>query len=770
MENALPLPVKSDMALARNTNLGPYEIQDLIGAGGMGEVYRARDTRLNRSVAVKVLPASFAEDIEQRMRLEREARAAGMLNHPNVLVIFDIGTHEGSPYVVTELLEGESLRDMITQGPIALQTAMTHAVQIASGLSAAHEKSIIHRDLKPDNIFLTSSGIVKILDFGLAKIDTMLKQETTTNLPTQSLTQPGSLLGTVAYMSPEQARGQLVDARSDIFSFGVVLFEMVSGRRPFQGQTATDILTAILRDEPDFSDFPQPLFGELQRILLHALAKDPEARFQNARELVFALRIIEAELLAQSNRQGQAMISHQKKGDFRMAVLPFLDLSAEKDQQYFCDGMTEELISALTKVEGLRVVSRTSAFQFQGQRTDIRRIGQQLGVGAILDGSVRKSGSRIRITAELINVQDGFHLWSERYDREIADVFDIQDEIARTIVDTLKLELVGSKALNLVPRYTDNQEAYNLYLKGRYYWNKRSRDGVERAIEYFNQAIEKDQSYAIAYSGLADCYSIMGFYAYLKPAEMYSKAKAAAETALRLDSNLPEGHLSMGAVYLYFEMDWQLGHRCMRRSLELNPAFALGHCWYSGFLSLLGQHREAREHAQKALQLDPLSPLFCYFYGFCFYNDRRYDEALQQFHSAFEIEPDFLVALWCSAQIYLKKRMYEMAIRAMEKVCAITNRSPFYVSYLALAYAEAGATGEAERLLGELQQRAVKEYVPPFSYTRIYMGLRKLDEAFEELKKAIAEKNVIIYMFQSPEFDMLRADARYESILGTLKP
>jgi len=758
------------MALARYTKLGPYEIQDLIGAGGMGEVYRARDSRLNRSVAIKVLPASFSEDVEQRMRLEREAKAAGVLNHPNVLVIFDIGTHEGSPYIVTELLEGESLHGVIMKGPIALQTAITYAVQIASGLSAAHEKSIIHRDLKPDNIFLTSSGIVKILDFGLAKIDTILTQETSTNLPTTSLTQPGSLLGTVAYMSPEQARGQLVDARSDIFSFGIVLFEMVSGRRPFQGQTATDILTAILRDEPDFNEFSETLSEELVRILLHTLAKDPGSRFQNARELVFALRIIEAELLAPSSKQGQLTIAPRRKGDFRIAVLPFLDLSAEKDQQYFCDGMTEELINAFTKVEGLRVVSRTSAFQFQGQHTDIRRIGQQLGVGAILDGSVRKSGSRIRITAELINVQDGFHLWSERYDREIADVFDIQDEIARTIVDTLKLELVGPKESNLVPRYTDNQEAYNLYLKGRYHWNKRSREGLERAIDYFNEAIEKDRSYALAYSGLADCYSIMGFYGYHRPVEMYTKAQEAAETALRLDSNLPEGHLSRGAVYLYFEMDWQLGHKAMRRSLELNPAFALGHCWYAGFLSLLGQYREAREHAQKALQLDPLSPLFCYFYGFSFYNERRYDEALQQFHNAFEMEPDFLLALWCSSQVYLKKRMYEPAIRAMEKVCGITSRSPFYVSYLSLVYAEAGATEEAERLLEELQQRSLKEYVSAFSFARVYMGLKKLDEAFEELKKAIVEKNVIIYIFQSPEFDTLRADARFQNILGTLAP
>lgn len=757
------------MSFSENVRLGPYEIQNMIGAGAMGEVYRARDTRLDRGVAIKVLLADYARDADQKARLEREARAAGSLNHPNVLTIYDIGSHEESVYVVSELLEGESLRSIITQKKLLPAAAVSYAVQIASGLSAAHEKAVIHRDLKPENIFITTNGIVKILDFGLAKIDPPLAQREGTNVPTVALTTPGALLGTIAYMSPEQARGRHVDTRSDLFSFGIVLFEMLAGQRPFRGETVTDVLTAILRDPPDFDEMDPSLPAELMNILEDCLAKKPSDRIQTAREIALALRIVEAGFLAQENPLEQSTQTDPSR-KFAIAVLPFKDLSAEKDQQYFCDGITEELITALTRVAGLRVVSRTSAFQFQGKQVDIRKIGKQLGAGAILDGSVRKAGNRIRITTELINVQDGFQLWSEKYDREFADVFAIQDEIAQTIVDTLKLRLSAPPDIVRVARYTDIQEAYNLYLKGRYYWNKRHREGVERAIDYFEQAIALDPAYALAHSGLADCYSILGFYAFRRPAEMAIKAKGAAETSLRLDPNLPEGHLSMGAARLYFDLDWERGENAMKRSIELNPSFALGHCWYSGFLSLMGRYPEARRHAEIALQFDPLSPLYSYFSGFNSYNERRYDEALKEFQNAFEIEEDFLLAKWCASLAYLKKRMYDQGIRAIERVCEITNRSPFYLSYLGLAYSESGAMTSAEQVLQELQQRSGSEYVSPLSFARILMGLNRMDESFAELAKAVEQKNVILYVFYSPEFDAWRSDPRFEKILGPRMP
>jgi eukaryotic-like serine/threonine-protein kinase len=757
------------MRLPTQSRFGPYEIRDFIGAGGMGEVYSAHDTRLERSVAIKVLPADFAQDPDQRTRLEREARAAGALNHPNVLTIFDIGIHEGNLYVVTELLEGEPLRDLITQGRISRPSAISYGVQIASGLSAAHEKSIIHRDLKPENIFLTTAGIIKILDFGLAKIESPLSQQPGTNQPTQSLTKPGTLLGTVLYMSPEQARGRVVDARSDLFSFGILLFEMLASRRPFHGETLTDVLTSILRDEPDFGLFSPPLSDELVRILSGCLAKNPDERIANAREIVLSLRMIEAEYLARTGPLERKR-SEQKTERISIAVLPFTDLSAEGDQKYFCDGMTDELVTALTKVDGIRVVARTSSLQFQGQPADVRKIGKQLGAQVILNGSIRKAGNRIRITADLLDVQDGSHLWSEKYDRELADLFAIQDEIALTIVETLKRKLGISPEEVSVKRYTDNQEAYNLYLKGRYYWNKRHQDGLERAVEYFHQAIVLDSSYALAYSGLADCYSILGFYAFRPPIEMADRSIEAARTSLRLDPTLPEGHLSLGASLLYFEYDWEAGDREIRRALELNPSFALGHCWYSGFLSLMGRFQQAREHADQARHFDPLSPLFSYFAGFNLYNERRYDEALKQFHNAFEIEPDFLLAKWCAALAYMKKRMHDPSIQLMEEVCAITNRSPFYVSYLGLAYAESGARSEAENLLYDLRERSVQEYVAPISIARVLMGLNRLDESFEEMKKALAQKNTLIYVFHSPEFDQLRSDPRFQQILGPLMP
>ena len=747
--------------------LGPYEIKDLIGAGAMGEVYRARDTRLERSVAIKVLPSMFTKDEEQQARLEREARAAGSLNHPNVLTIYDIGNDQGVPYIVAELLEGKSLREILSTGPMLRSIAVSYGAQIASGLSAAHEKSVIHRDLKPENIFVTTSGIVKILDFGLAKIELLFSNGLETQAPTAALTQPGSVLGTFSYMSPEQARGQIVDVRSDLFSFGIVLYEMLAGKRPFRGQTMTDVLTSILRDTPDFSEFDPPLTEELMGILQDCLAKNAADRFETARDVSLALRIIEAEFLAQSNRAGRAPVL-QKHADFRIAVLPFQDLSAEQDQQYFCEGMTEELITSLTKVDGLKVLSRTSTFQFQGREIDVRKVGKQLGAGAILHGSVRKSGNRIRITADLIHVQDGYHLWSEKYDREMADVFDIQDEITRTIVDTLKSKLLPQSAPILVPRYTDNKEAYNLYLKGRYHWNKRHQEGLERAIEYFEEAIDHDPAYALAYSGLADCYSILGFYAFRPPVEMVKKARTAAEASLRIDPNLAEGYLSMGAVQLYFDNDWEKGDRSMSRSLELNPLYGLGHCWYSGFLSLMGRYQEARDHAKKAVQIDPLSPLFSYFYGFSLFNERRYDESLQQFHNSFEIDPDFLLAHWCLGLAHLKKNKMDLAIQNFEKVCVMTNRSPYYLSYLGYAYALAGETETSEKLLREMQDRSNQEYVAPLSNSRILMALGRMEEAYQALEKAIAEKNVVIYLFHSPEFDSWRSEQRFQQILKSL--
>jgi serine/threonine-protein kinase len=758
------------MPLPAGTFLGPYEVQSFLASGGMGEVYRGRDTRLFREVALKILPKSYATDADRLRRFEQEARAVSALNHPNILVIYDIGTQDGLPYLVTEILDGETLRSLQQQRALSVGTAVNYAVQIASGIAAAHEKMIVHRDLKPENIFITRSGVIKILDFGLAKLTQRSDQGSGSHLSTSPKTSPGAILGTFGYMSPEQTRGQELDPRSDIFSFGAILYEMISGARAFPGNSSAEVISAILRDHPDTSEISRKVSPELMRLLLHCLEKDPLERFQSSRDLSFSLRVIEANLYSSSGVQktGDLLARVEKQKQASIAVLPFADMSPQKDQEHFCDGITEELISALTKLQGVRVASRTSAFQFKSHQGDIRKIGEQLNVNTILDGSVRKSGNRVRITAELISVSDGYHLWSEKYDRELEDIFDIQEEIARMIVDTLKIRLVGKPSEALVQHYTRDMEAYNFYLQGRHYWTQRTKDGMQKAIEYFQLAIEKDPNYALAYSGLADSNSILGFYAFSPPDEAHIAAKTAAHRALEIDPLLAEGHSSLGAAIAYFQFDWIEAEKLFRKATELNPRYGLGHCWYSGFLSIFGDFENAAAQIKLAQEIDPLSPLFSSFVAFNFYNQRQYDQAIYHCQKALEIDPNFALALWYSGLSHMKKKMHEQSIEILERVVSVSHRATYFVSYLALAYGEAGNMEEAQKLLAELIERSKNEYVAPEHLARIYMALKQTDRVFEEFDRAAAAKNVLLYLRSSPEFDSIRPDPRFGALLQRL--
>jgi eukaryotic-like serine/threonine-protein kinase len=751
--------------LENGFKLGPYQILSSLGAGGMGEVYRAHDSRLMRDVAIKILPRDVAQDAERLVRFEQEARAAGALSHPNILAVYDFGVYEHLAYLVEELLEGETLRNLIRRDRVSARDAVQYGVQISSGLAAAHDKSITHRDLKPENIFLTRDGIVKILDFGLAKLEDPAPQQMVSQLPTTPKTDPGMLIGTVAYMSPEQLRGQTADARSDIFSFGVVLYELLAGERPFQGQASAELMSSILRDEADYREITHKVPSELLRVLSHCLEKNPSNRFQSARDLTFALRMIEANLFLQSERG----ISKPESTGQSIAVLPFMDMSPLKDHEYFCDGLAEELITALTKLPGLRVASRTSAFQYKNHQADIREIGRQLNVGTVLDGSVRKAGDRIRITAELINTDDGYHLWTEKYDRNLEDVFSIQDEIARTIVETLQLKLVGPSEQILVRRYTDNTEAYNLYLKGRHYWRFRTKSGLDRSIECFESAIAKDSSYALAYAGLGDTYSIMGFYGFTDPAKAYKLAMHAAEKSLELDPMLPEGHLSYGAALLYFDLNWERGEKSVRRSLELNPQFGMGYCWYSGFLTAAGRHQEGGDAIRKALELDPLSPLYSSFAGFHYYGMRRYDQALHELNKSLEIDPQFLLAHWYSGLCFMKKGLQDRAIDSFKRCAEISQDSTFFTSYLAVAIALSGDRERAYEIIREMEERTKTEYVAPLHFARVYLGLNDIDRVFVELEKAYEQRNVLMYLIDAPEFDSIRSDPRYQALLAKLE-
>lgn len=757
------------MPISAGTSFGPYNIQTFIAAGGMGEVYRARDVRLLREVALKILPSSYASNDERLRRFEQEARAVSALNHPNILVVYDIGTQEGQPYLVTEILDGETLRSLIERGSLSVGNAVGYALQIAQGLAAAHEKKIVHRDLKPANVFVTRAGVVKILDFGLAKLIDQREEPDSSALSTYAPTSPGVVLGTFGYMSPEQARGQEVDYRSDIFSFGAVLYEMLAGKKAFRGGSVAEVISAILRDEPDLTEISKKLPSELMRLLLHCLEKDPSERFQSTRDLSFSLRLIEANLYSQSGKQKvESVMPGEQEKQASIAVLPFADMSPLKDQEHFCDGMAEELISALTQLPEVRVASRTSAFQFKGHQGDIRRIGERLNVSSILDGSVRKAGNRVRITAELINVSDGYHLWSEKYDRQLEDIFEIQEEIARMIVDTLKVRLVEQPIQTLIQQHTSNMEAYNFYLQGRHYWIQRTLGGVQKAIEYFELAIDQDPNYALAYSGLADCNSVLGFYAFSSPAKAYIAAKTAAQRALEIDSTLAEGHCSLGAAIAYFERDWVQAEKYLRKAVELNPRYGLGHCWYAGFLSIFGRFEDATAQIKLAQELDPISPLFSAFAGFNHFNQRQYDQAIQQCQKALEIDSNFALALWYSGVAYMKKGMHEQSIELLQHVVNVSHRATYFVSYLALAYGEAGNTNEAQKLLVELQNRSKKEYVAPEHFARIFLALKQYDRAFEELNRAVDEINVMLYLRSSPEFDSIRPDPRFAALVKRL--
>ncbi|HXM78675.1 MAG TPA: serine/threonine-protein kinase, partial [Thermoanaerobaculia bacterium] len=543
------------MALAPGTRLGPYEILAAIGAGGMGEVYRARDERLGREVAIKVLPASFSADPDRLRRFEQEARAAGILNHPNITAVYDIGTNEsdGAPYVVQELLEGETLRSRLGAGAFTPRKALGHALQIANGLAAAHEKGIVHRDLKPENIFVTKDGRVKILDFGLAKLTSPREEGSASRLPTTAgETEPGMVLGTLGYMSPEQVRGKPADARSDIFSFGAILYEMLSGKRAFHGDSAADTMSAILmKDPPDLSVTNQNISPGLERVVRHCLEKNPEERFQSARDLAFDLESLsdisgvapggKAAPAASSRRTGLLLLvagvavaalalaaitwlRPRGKSIDSIAVLPFVNGSRDPNAGYLSDGITESIINSLSRLPHLRVTARSTVFRFKGRDEDPQKVGRDLNVGAVVSGKVTQRCDVLSIQADLMDVGSGSQLWGDHYERKLADILSVQEEIAREISEKLRLRLTGEEKQRLTKRYTANTEAYQLYLKGRYAWEQRTQSGLTQSIEFFQKAIEKDPGYALAYAGLADSYAVLPSYSFLSPGESFPKA------------------------------------------------------------------------------------------------------------------------------------------------------------------------------------------------------------------------------------------------------
>ena len=738
------------MTIAPGSRLGQYEIVSRIGAGGMGEVYKAQDTRLKRLVALKLLPPELTRDETAKQRFLQEAQAASALDHPNICTIYEIGeTPEGQLYLVMAYYAGETLKQKIERGPLPITDAIDAAVQVGQGLAKAHEAGITHRDIKPANLMLTADGTVKILDFGLAKL-----------AGAEGITQTGTALGTVAYMSPEQLRGHEVDQRSDIWSLGVVTYEMVAGQRPFKGEQLQAVSVGILQSQP------APLTGsrtgvplELERVVDRALAKAVADRYQTVTDLLSELRTVKRAL-----DSGATAAAGAEKSVPSIAVLPFSNMSPDPEQEYFCDGLAEELIDALARLEGLRVVARTSAFQFKGQALDVGEIGKRLKVGTVLEGSVRKAGNRLRINAQLINASDGYHLWSERYDRNMDDVFAVQDDIARSVVEKLKVKLLGEAGESVVKRQTGNLEAYHCFLKGRHYLF--SRYDVRKAVEFFEQAVNHDPSYAQAYAGLASCFNVLGVFGHLPPKVAFSKAKAAVDQALRIDDRLAEAHAALAMIRFFFDWNWSEAERAFKQALELNPAGIEAHCWYGLFLAIvMDRPEEGLAKVKRAQALDPVSAYASAVAGVIFYVARQYGEAIEKLQQALEMQPSHGMALQYLTVTYSACSRHNEAVASAQRLVSLMGRTPIYLGVLGAILARAGRRDEAQAVLTELEERARQEYVSPLSFGLFISELGQTDRAFEQLEKAYEERNPILACSRLPSFDNVRPDPRFQDLL-----
>jgi TolB-like protein/Flp pilus assembly protein TadD len=756
------------MALAAGTHLGSYEILSPLGAGGMGEVYRARDGRLDREVAVKVLSEALAGHSAARQRFEREAKAVASLSHPNILGIHDFGYADAVAYAVMELLNGETLRERLESVRLSPRKAVEIALQVARGLAAAHDRGVVHRDLKPENVFLTTDGQVKVLDFGLAKLARApATADSDSEVATLSKqTTPGTVMGTVGYMSPEQVRGREVDHRSDVFSFGVVLYEMLAGHRPFARDSAADTMSAILKEEPAaLSGRVTDLPPVLDRVLRRCLEKEPAERFQSAHDLAFALEIVAGLESAGDSGSASARPGVEKADTMpSIAVLPFTNMSADPEQEYFCEGMAEEILNALTRLEGLRVAARSSAFRFKHEGRDIRRVGEALNVKTVLEGSVRSAGKRLRVTAQLVNVEDGYHIWSERYDRQMEDVFAIQDDITASIVEVLRGKLVGTAPTLRDRDQPPNLEAYHLYLKGQHNWFRRDKDSLVKATRFFEQAAELDPSYVLAHVGVANAYTSLGYYG-APHAAVSARAHAAIERALTLDPDRAEVRASLGLMHFWLDWDYEGAEREFKRALDQRPDLVLARCWYTFLLYALGRHEESQTCAGKALEQDPLSPYVQMAVGVSQLYPDRGQEAVSALEKAREMDGDLLTTLWLLGLAYGMTGRKPEAVTVLERAATVSGRSPFYVAALAWGCGSANRKADAEALIEELHQRAREEFVAPGFLVWAYAALGATDRAFEWLERSYEARDAHLPQnLDMPFYDAIRPDPRFAEI------
>ena len=806
-------------------SLSHYRVLSLIGAGGMGEVYLAEDNRLGRKVALKFLPKEFTEDRERVRRFAQEARATSSLNHPNIVMIFEVGQGEGRHFIATEYIDGGTLRERLSGGLLELPEVLDVGAQIASALEAAHEAGIAHRDIKPENVMVRRDGLVKVLDFGLAKLAEGPAPDTDAHGMSRISTSPGVVMGTVNYMSPEQARGLPVDARTDVWSLGVVLYEMVTGQQPFVGATPTDVIISIAGREPmPLASRAPEVPVQLERIVTKALAKDREERYQTAKDLLIDLKALRHELAIEAevgrykqpttgsgaaatagNRQaitsrfppfglprsrllilvaflGMLVIAGVVSTLFfrrspapapqieikSLAVLPLENLSGDPAQDYFADGLTDALIGDIAKIGELRVISRTSSMHFKGTKKSLPEIAGELKVDAVVEGTVQRSGERVRIRVQLIHAATDRHLWAEAYERDVRDVLDLQSQIAQAIAREVQIKTTPADEARLTPRKSVNPKAFDDYLQGRYlYWNKRTEENLRKAIEYFQSALREDPTYAPAYAGLADCHNALGSVAYgaWPPMEGRRRAEEAATKALEIDPALAEAHCALGH-HMHFNWDWEAAEREFKLAIELNPSYAHAHSFYAGYLMSRGRAEESLAASNRARELDPFSLSISVHRGFLLANARRYDEASEQLRRVIAMDPNHYQAYWFLGHIYAFNGQLDEAVAASEKAVSLSGRGPSALGMLGLVYGLAGRRGEAAEVLNELLEHNKHRYVTPAALAFVNVGLGNKDQAFVWLEKAYQERsNYIAWLKVNPIVDSLRSDPRFADLV-----